>query len=435
MRFTKAFSHAPVCAPSRGGMVTGCYPWSIGNHHMRSTLIDPPRCFTHELREAGYTVSWPTKLDFNFEPTEGWCDNQDPWWEGPPPANGQPLFLYQNFPRTHESRMFAEIPDWHPDKADFQPEDSRHDPAKAPVPPYLPDTPDLRGQLVRYYDALSAIDEEIGQRLKWLDDHGLRENTLVIFLSDHGRGLPREKRWCYEAGLHEPLIVRWPGRLEPGEVREELVAWVDIAPTVLSLAGVPIPGHYQGQVFLGPQAAPPREYVFAGRDRMDSTFDKVRVARDRDWHYIRNDAPGLPWAQKQWYMEQQPIMPVVRALHASGQLTGDAAAFFQPRKPVEELYDVHADPHQLHNRAGDPACAAHLQRLRSALEAHLARFGDLGDTSEEILIARGLVTDRRTEYRQRSQDLPPEQILGPMPIPMTLAEARDHLRPGLVPTL
>jgi N-sulfoglucosamine sulfohydrolase len=429
VRYANAFSHAPVCAPSRGGMVLGCHPWTVGNHHMRSTLLGPPRCFTHELRDAGYHVSWPTKLDFNFEPLDGWCDDQDPWWDKPPPR--QPFLLYENFHQTHESRMFGEPPDWN-DNAGFDfPESLRHAPGELPVPPYFPDIPELREQLRAYYDAFTAIDNRIGRRLRWLDRHGLRDNTIVIFLSDHGRGLPREKRWCYGAGLHLPLIIRWPGRLAPGGVRDELVAWVDIAPTLLSLAGARVPEHYQGQAFLGDAQAPPREYVFAGRDRMDEVFDKVRVVRDRKFHYIRNDAPGLPWAQCQSYMENQPAVPVMRALHAEGRLHGDAALFFQPAKPAEELYDAEDDPHMLRNLAGDPAHAATLARLRAALDAHLRRFGDLGDTDELELVRRGLVADRIDEYRARPCSLPPEQRIGPAPVPITLEEARPWLEQPL----
>jgi uncharacterized sulfatase len=394
---------------------------------MRCTLRNPPRCFTHELVDAGYHVSWPTKLDFNFEPTAGWCTDQENWWEKRAPEG--PFFVYRNFVLTHESRMFPEVPDFH--GRDFPcPEAARHDPAEAPVPGCFPDIPELREQIASYYDAVSAIDRQIGECLDWLDRSGQRENTIVVLLSDHGRGLPREKRWCYEAGIHLPLIIRWPGHLQPGTLSDELVAWVDVAPTLLSIAGVSVPGHYQGQVFLGPDKAPPRETVFAGRDRMDEVFDKVRAARDRRFLYIRNDAPGLPWAQMQTYMEQQPAVPVMRRLHAEGKLQGDEAVFFSPRKPVEELYDVAADPDQLNNLAGDPVYAADKQRLRAALEENLARYGDLGERDEQELIDEGMVTDRLAEYRERLEaaSLPPGQVLGPQPIPVTRNKARAFLR-------
>ncbi len=423
-RYTKAYSHAPVCAPSRGGMVTGCYPWSIGNHFMRCRLQDPPRCFTHELRDAGYHVSWPTKLDFNFEPREGWCDDQDPWWQKDAPEG--PFFVYRNFSLTHESRMFDPPPDWH----DFMPDlpaELRHKPEEVTPPPYLPDTPELRRQLVAYHDALSAIDLRIGECLRWLDEQGRPEDTLVIFLTDHGRGLPREKRWCYDAGVHLPLILRWPRRIEPGSVVDDLVGWVDVAPTLLSLAGAPVPEHYQGQVFFGKAKTVRREHVFFGRDRMDGVFDKVRGAADGRWHYIRNDAPGLPYAQRQDYMEQQPTVPVMRRMWAEGKLEGDAGIFFQPTKPREELYDLENDPSMLRNLSGDPEHAATLGRLRTALEQQLAMTGDLGETDEHELVARGLVADRIEEYRKRHQPLPAEQKIGPDIPPVTLDEAEAFL--------
>ena len=422
-RYTNAFSHSPVCAPSRGGTVTGCYPWAVGIHHMRSKRLEPPRCFTHELVDGGHHVSWPTKLDFNFDPTPGWCTDNDEWWEKPPPD--APFFLYANFDTTHESSMFRELPDWHRHSPEDCPAELRHDPDQAPVPPYLPDTPELRWQLSRYYDALTVIDRQIGERLAWLERHGLAENTVVIFLSDHGRGLPREKRWCYEAGIHLPLIVRWPGRLKPGSVSDEMVGWVDIAPTILSLAGRPVPPHYQGQVFLGENRAAAREYIFAGRDRMDSLFDKVRVTRDRRHLYIRNDAAPLPWAQKQSYMEQLPAVPVMREMHARGELSGPSASFFGTRKPNEELYDCEADPDNLVNLAGDPAHTDTLERLRAALDTNLVRFGDLGEVDERSLIERGVIADSLTDYAERDDPrLPPEQQIGPMPPPMTLEEFR-----------
>ncbi len=421
MRFTNAFSHAPVCAPSRGGMMIGCYPWTKGNHHMRSTLSHPPRCYTHELRDAGRYVAWPSKLDFNFEPTEGWCDTQEPWHTQNAPK--QPFFLYENFSHSHESAMFGDLrPNWHhplpPEAEGLAP----HDPDQAQVPPHLIDCPESRKQVADYYDNFSVIDAQIGARLKWLDDQGLRDNTIVIFLSDHGRGLPREKRWCYDAGIHLPLIVRWPGTLEPGSVCDDLVAWVDVAPTLLALAGAPIPEHYQGQVFLGPDAAPPRECVFAGRDRMDEVFDYVRCVRDKQWHYIRNFAPELPWAQNQKYMEQQPIMPIMRKAWAEGRLEGANQLFFEDEKPIEELYDVEKDPDMIHNLAADPALAPVLEQMRTRLQGLTEEFGDLAQTSEEELVAQGLVEDRIEEYKERFEALPEEWQLGPQPLPTTLRE-------------
>ncbi len=423
VRYTNGFSHAPVCAPSRGGMVTGRYPYSQGNHHMRSTLAHPPRPFVQELKDAGYYVNWHTKLDFNFDPQEGWRDSDEAWVDSPAPQ--QPFFLYQNFHTTHESRMFPTLPNWHdatpPEAADAH----RHKPEDMICPPWLTDCPELRTQLVQYYDALSVIDAQIGRRLAWLEEQGVADNTIVVFLSDHGRGLPREKRWCYDAGIHLPLMVRWPGKLEPNTVCEDLVAWVDVAPTLLSLAGVSIPDHYQGQVFLGPDKAPEREACYAGRDRMDEVFDRVRAVRDHRFHYIRNFAPKLPWAQCQKYMEQQEIMGVMREKWRQGTLTEAEHTFFRSEKPVEELFDIESDPHCMVNLAEDPAYAAVMDQMRDRLSRHLEEVQDLGAVTEEELVAQDLLTNRLPEYQDRVEQLPPEYLLGPDPIPMTLRGAQE----------
>ena len=422
VRYTHAFTHSPVCAPSRGGMVTGQYPYSLGNHHMRSTLASPPRPFVQELKEAGYVVNWNTKMDFNFDPEEGWRNDASDWYKQPAPE--EPFFFYENMDLTHESRMF---PEGREAFEDLPPEAEGvpfHNPDDLMVPPTLTDCPESRQQLANYYDAFSIIDAQIGRRLQWLEDQGCADSTVVIFLSDHGRGFPREKRWCYDAGLHLPLIIRWPGQVEPGTVSHDLVGWVDIAPTVLSLAGVPIPESYQGQVFLGDQAAEPREAVFAGRDRMDEIYDRVRVCREHKWHYIHNFAPKLPWAQYQQYMEQQPIMGVMRGQQADGELSGSQAAFFLPEKPVEELYDCEADPYCLHNLVGNTEVEEVLHRLRVRLQEHLREVDDLGTVTEEELIEQGILTDRLSEYRERRDQAPTEDMLGPLPFPMTLREAR-----------
>lgn len=292
-------------------------------------------------------------------------------------------------------------------------------------PPWLTDSPELRGQLVRYYDAVSTLDAQVGRRLAWLEEQGVAENTIVIFISDHGRGLSREKRWCYDAGLHLPLIVRWPGHLPAGEFCDELVGWVDLAPTLLALAGARVPEDYQGQIFLGPEKAAPREACFAGRDRMDEVFDRVRAVRTREWHYIRNFAPQLPWAQCQTYMEQQEIMGVMREQARHGTLCGGATTFFQPEKPVEELYDAVRDPDCMHNLAAKPECAGILHQMRDRLRRHLLEVDDLGAVSEEELVERGVVTNRLPEYRERMRPLPAGQQMTPFPFPMTLWEAES----------
>ena len=426
VRYTQGYSHTPVCAPSRGGMGLSRYPYSAGNHYMRSTLAETPRHFVQELKDAGYYVDWHTKLDFNFNPDDGWVHTTDAWVGHNAPE--QPFFLYENFGYTHESTMFPDDLSHHQLPAEAV-EHHQHNPEDMQVPPWLTDCPEVRHQLVKYYNALSAIDIQFGNRMKWLEEQGVADNTIVIFLSDHGRGLPREKRWCYDAGVHLPLMVRWPGHLDPGTVNEELVAWVDIAPTILSLCGVEIPESYQGQVFLGPDKAPEREVCFSGRDRMDEVFDCVRSVNDTQWRYIRNYCPKLPWAQIQNYMEQQDIMGVMRDRWRDKELSDAEMTFFQSEKPEEELYDVTVDPHCMNNLAGDPANAEVMERMRNHLKQHRNEVKDMANTTEEELVSNGVLTNRIPQYKDRYRQLPEEFIVGPDPMPLTLREAQKQ---GLV---
>lgn len=427
--YTKATATCSVCAPSRCSIVTSTYPWAIGTHHMRSTLVSPPRMVTHELRDVGYFVNWANKTDFNFEPPEDFADAKTDWVEDLAAGRlpDRPWFYYMNFGVTHESIMWSEPFQGggsHHSLARHReqcPNAAIHDPAKAPVPSYLPDTPEVRNNIAWYFDALALQDAQIGRALAALEASGQSDRTIVIYLADHGRGLAREKRWCYGAGVYVPLIVRVPEALRgmvgapygTGVRCDDVVSWVDIAPTILSLAGVPCPTRYQGSAFLGPARGAVREYAVAARDRMDEAFDRCRAVRDKRWHYIRNDFPKLPYAQRVRYMEHMDTTRVIRRLNAEGKLTGAARLWMSLTKPPEELYDAVADPDMVNNLAVNPAHEATRARMSKALDEHLARFGDLGLVPERELVSRGVVKDRLKEYAQRISPLPPELQIGP----------------------
>jgi N-sulfoglucosamine sulfohydrolase len=390
-RFTRAFAHAGVCAPSRSGIITGMYPTSIGTQHMRSQGVPPVgvKCFTEYLRSVGYYCTNDSKTDYNFPaPTTAWDENRPgAHWRNRPAAD-HPFFAVINLTTTHESQIRL-APDQQEKRRESLAPAERHDPAQAKVPPYYPDTPVTRLDWARYYDNLTFTDKRVGQILAELEADGLAESTIVFCWGDHGRGLPRAKRWLYDSGLHVPLIVRWPGQIEPGSVRNELVALLDLAPTMLSLAGVPIPGHLQGQAFLGAaRAEKPREYIYGARDRMDETYDLIRAVRDSRFKYLRNYRPELPYSQRIAYMDEMPTMQEWRRLHAAGRLSGPPLLFFAERKPDEELYDLDADPHEIHNLANDPAHAATLARLRAAHEKWASETGDLGLVPESELQQR-----------------------------------------------
>jgi uncharacterized sulfatase len=400
VRYRHCYTHCPVCAPSRSGLITGQYPITIGTHHMRSTLLKPPQTFTSMLRQSGYYVAWPGKTDFNFAVPADAFDSTKPWLNNVPK---QPFFAYVNFTVSHESQIRA-TKEQHAKNTNRLTATQRQDAAKFALPPYYPDTPEVRLDFKQYYELCTAVDYLVGDVLAALERAGVANNTVVIFFGDHGRGMPRSKRWCYEQGTHVPLIVRWPGKISAGSTSDELVSFVDLPRTAVSLAGARATKEMQGQVFLGSEKATPRKYVYHHRDRMDETFDRIRAVRDSQYRYVRNYHPELPYAQRVQYMELMPTMQVWRRLNAEGKLNDAQKLFFAPTKPKEELYDVTADPHEIRNLAPMPAHQQKLIELRKAMDEWLKDSKDLGDIPEKKLIESGLVADRLKEYEKRKPE-------------------------------
>jgi uncharacterized sulfatase len=408
-RFTRAFSHAPVCAPSRSGIITGQYPTTLGSHHMRSKLTKTPPLFTDYLRKAGYTVCWPTaggggigKTDFNFDVPKGWVDVTEDWTKKPEVLKA-PFFAVYNITVTHESQVRATKAQYAKNTARLK-DTERRDPAKVKLPPYYPDTVPVRDCVATYHDNITAMDYIAGDILKLIDDQKLRDNTIVVFYGDHGAGLTRAKRWPYDSGLRVPFMVRWPGVVKPGSVRDDLVCFLDLAPTVLALAGVEVPSQMQGRVMLGDKAQPAPKYVFGARDRMDETYDRIRTVRGERYRYIRNFEPDLPYMQYINYMDEMPIMKDWRKLAFDGKLNDTQKLFWSRKKPKEELYDLETDPHEINNLA--TAESALLQKTRKemsdALDQWIKDTKDLGEVPEKELIKRGVVKDvLSTEYDAR----------------------------------
>jgi N-sulfoglucosamine sulfohydrolase len=409
-RFTRCFSHAPVCAPSRSGLITGMYPVTMGSHHMRSKLQSAPPMLTDELKKAGYTIAWPGKTDFNFDVPKGSFDVTTNWIKNAPK---QPFFAYINFPITHESQIRVPRKKYEENTAKLKPE-QRRDPAKVKLPPYYPDTPEVRQDIVTYHENMTAMDLMVGAVLDELDRQKLSDNTVVFFFGDHGWGMPRGKRWVYDSGTRAPLLVRWPGKINPGSVREDLVAFVDFAPTMLTLAGVAVPERMQGRSFLG-DGVKQRQYVYACRDRMDETFDRIRSVRDSRYHYVRNFYPELPYAQWVDYMDEMPTMKAWRKLNGEGKLNDVQKLFFAERKPKEELYDCEADPHEVKNLAALPDHQAKLKELSGELDRWMKEVKDLGEFSEKELIQKGIVKDVLPEYFERIKKHPDWSKASPLP--------------------
>ena len=238
--------------------------------------------------------------------------------------------------------------------------DRANDPVVVPperviLPPYYPDTPAVRRDVARVYSNVAVMDRQVGELLAELEEAGVADDTIVVFYSDNGGPLPRGKRELLDSGLHVPFLIRFPDGAHAGTVVDDLVAFVDVPATILSLAGVPVPKHMQGRPFWGDQKAPARDFVFAARDRMDERVDHVRAVRDRRFKYVRNYRPDLPRYQDINYRRQMAAMQDILRLRDEGKLDPVQSIWFQPTKPAEELFDTEADPHEVRDLSGDPA--------------------------------------------------------------------------------
>lgn len=404
VRYEHAFATAPVCAPARSTLITGVYPTSMGTQHMRSTNPIPSqiRFFPQYLREAGYYTSNNAKKDYNtIDQPEAWDESSNTaTYKNRKP--GQPFFAVFNIGISHESSLHKPV-----DKL-------RHDPEKVPIPPYHPRTPEMKHDWAQYYDKIEDMDARVGEILQELEEAGLAENTIVFYYGDHGGVLGRSKRFMYESGLRVPLIIHFPEMYQDlapekaGSSTDQLVTFVDFAPTVLSLAGIPIPGYMQGQAFLGEQKAAPREYAYAFRGRMDERIDMVRSVRDKQYRYVRNYMPHKIYAQYLEYLWKAPSMRSWEEAFKEGK-TNEVQSRFWKEKPVEELYDVTSDPHNIKNLAQDPQYKAVMDRMRKANSEWIMDIKDVGFMPEAMILDKVKSTTMYAYARSGDYDL--EQIL------------------------
>jgi uncharacterized sulfatase len=356
------------------------YASTLGTHNHRShvPLMPGVRTFTAYLRDAGYYCTNNSKTDYNFNvPADAWDENsKEAHWRNRPDKS-KPFFAVFNLTVTHESLFHTNDKEFAERTVDV-PANLRTDPASVKLPPYVPDTPIVRKDFAKYYDCIAEMDIQAGRLLDELQADGLATNTLVVYFSDHGRALPRGKRWLYDTGLRVPLIMRWPGKIEPGTKDDELVSLMDMGPTMLSAMGLKVPGNMQSRVVMGSGKQPEPKYLFYTRDRMDETYDMMRAVRDHKFKYIKNFYPEKPYDQVVKYAENTPTLQELRRLHKEGKLTGPATLFFAKAKPAEELYDTVNDPDELKNLATDPQYKEQLQTMRQALEDWQKKTHDKG---------------------------------------------------------
>ncbi len=395
VRYDNAYATAPVCTPARSSIITGVYASSLGTQHLRGEmpLAKDIHCFTEYLRESGYYCSNNVKEDYNFKtPDNAWDESSNKaHWRGR--KADQPFFSVFNFMTTHQSRTRYPAEELEEVNKTLKPKE-RHDPAKAPLPPYYPDTPAVRTNVAVFYTQVTLLDKQVKELLDQLEEDGLAQDTIVFFYGDHGDGLPRGKRWLHESGMKVPFIIRFPKKYQhlapgkPGSAVKEMISFADLAPTMLSVTGIDIPNYIQGRAFLGEAKKPEPEYLFGIRDRVDEVLELSRSVRDKKYLYIRNFYPHRARMQRSFYAEITPIRKELRRLDQEGELYGDEEWLMQDHVPPEELYDLEADPHQMNNLIDAPYSWNVPQRFRKELMNWIIETKDTAFLPEQEMIRR-----------------------------------------------
>jgi len=404
------FAPHPVCAPARAAIITGMYANSIGASHMRTgpwfggkpsekMLLDyqkamppdiapyeaiPPvgvKMFTEYLRKSGYYCSNNSKEDYQFIKTPTAWDESSSKAHWRNRAPGQPFFSVFNIGVTHESQI------WKKQKDSLWVDSG----LAVPVPPYLPNTEIAKNDIRRMYSNVKEMDARVGEILTELEDDGLLENTIVFWYTDHGGPLPRQKRLLYDSGLKVPMIIRFPEAQFAGQRDERLISFIDLAPTLLSLANLAIPDYIQGSAFLGKNMRLEEpKFVFAAADRFDETTDRVRSVRDNRFKYMKYYETEKPMYLEVFYRNQMPIMQELLRLRKEGELTQEQSLWFREHKPKEELFDVWNDPYELNDLSSNPDYHEKLLTMRAACKDWTNNIHDTGLIPEAQLIAKML---------------------------------------------
>ncbi|MBM4062291.1 MAG: sulfatase [Planctomycetes bacterium] len=401
VRFTNAFATAPVCAPARSTLITGVHAARMGTMHHRTSSPSqaeiranpaayrdipdyegvPPafvRCFPELLRAHGYYCSNSSKTDYQFQqPGTVWDDSgRGGHWRNR--TAGQPFFAVFNHGVTHEGMAFPRV----------RAQRRTVDPAKVKLPPFYPDTADVREAVARTYDNIAAMDGWVGDRLAELSASHALDSTVVVFFADHGVGLPRGKRSCYDLGLRVPLLVRFPDGRGAGTTDDRVVRFVDFGPTVLSLCGIAPDPRLDGVPFLGPHARAGKGLAFAHGDRFDAGYDRQRSVSDGRYRLVRNYLTDAPYLLANAYREQLPMLATLHALRGRTDLPPEQWQFAATRRPAEEFYDSAQDPWPVRNLIDHPEHRERVAALRQALDAWIADTGDLGFVLPETKLVR-----------------------------------------------
>jgi len=352
---------------------------------------------TQRLQDVGYQTANVThiadavvgtgKLDLNFV-NEGQLYQTKLWSEI---DTSKPFFAQFNMPEAEydiydrksaeKKRVVWVGEEWHPKVAT---------PENVTPPPYYPDHPIVREEWARYLNSASGMDRRIGWILEQLKSDEVAEDTVVIFFGDNGRLEARGIHWCFDSGLHVPLVIRWPKNFaapkhyEPGTVDDRVISLIDLTATTLAIAGIEIPRSMQGRPFLGDDVGPQRRYAFSARDRIDETEIRQRSVRDKRYHYVRNFTKGAGFPTLNRYKEKCFLVkPLMRQLLAEGKLVGPPADLMKPFAD-EQLFDTQSDPYEVSNlaKSDSPEHRRVLREMRAALDTWMVESGDRGHIAE-----------------------------------------------------
>lgn len=403
--YENAFTTVGVCGPSRSSLITGMQPMSLGTVHMRTakdvqgwgkrkyredigrddiegnkireySAVVPTgvKCFTEFLRAGGYYCTNNKKTDYQFAaPISAWDENSiKAHWRNR--QRGQPFFAVFNIADTHESKLWK-----------YEDKPLTVKPENVPVPPYFPDTPETRETIARHYSNIEIMDEKVGEIIQQLKEDGLYESAIIVFFSDHGGPLPRQKRAIYDSGLRVPLIIKFPNA-NKSERTDRLISFTDMAPTMLSLTGIKPPDYMQGRAFAGAFNTEPREYIIASSDRFDEVTDRIRAVRTKEFLYLHNFYPEKTGYKDISYRLNIPMMKPMLTMKENESLDSIQMEWFK-KKEVEELYDVKNDPHDINNVVNQKSKEVQLEEMRGILRNFLLENPDLGQIPEAELIS------------------------------------------------
>ena len=397
LTFNHAFSCAPVCSVARTTLATAMHAPRVGfQYHRKSALATLPsgvKPWSQVLRENGYYTSNNSKTDYNFkvDRKDAWdmSSNKATWRKRPNKA--MPFFHMQSFAESHESRLHFPIK-----KMETPTKTSPND---VVLQPYFPDTPIMRYTKAQYYDQMRLIDNHVGRIIKQLKEDNLLEDTFVFYFGDHGGVMPRSKGYAYESGLHIPLVVRIPENFKHlidhkrGTRTDGFVSFIDFGPTVLNLASIVPHKELDGQAFFGKDISATdlakRDEVFGHADRFDEKFDMVRTYRKGKWKYIRNYQAYYADGLQNNYRYRQLAYDNWRNLYRADRLNPVQRQFFE-RRPVEQLFNLENDPHEINNLAADSDQAKRLTEMRRLLKNKMKSINDLSFYPENRMVTAAL---------------------------------------------